>query len=52
MSETETVVEKDEDVKSTLEETTSETVTESEKPIESEKAAESETQVIAETKKG
>ena len=51
LSETETVVEKDEDVKSTLEETTSETVTESEKPIESEKAAESETQVKAETKK-
>ena len=51
LSETETVVEKDEDVKSTLEETASETVTESEKPIESEKAAESETQVKAETKK-
>ena len=51
LSETETVVEKDEDVKSTLEETTSGTVTESEKPTESEKAAESETQVKAETKK-
>ncbi len=45
LSETETVVEKEEDVKSTLEETTSE------KAIESEKAAESETEVKAETKK-
>ena len=45
LSETETVVEKEEDVKSTLEETTSE------KAKESEKAAESETEVKAETKK-
>ena len=51
MSETETVVEKEEDVKSTLEETTSEKAAESEKAVESEKAAESETEVKAETKK-
>ena len=51
LSETETVVEKEEDVKSTLEETTSEKAVESESAIESEKAAESETEVKAETKK-
>jgi small subunit ribosomal protein S11 len=45
LSETKTVVEKEEDAKPTLEETVSE------KPIESEKATESETEVKAETKK-
>ena len=43
MSETETVVEKKEDVKSTVEETTSETITESEAVTESETATKAET---------
>ena len=51
MSETETVVEEEVDVKSTLEETTSEKAVESEKSVESEKAVESVTEVKAETKK-
>jgi len=43
LSETETVVEKKEDVKSTVEETTSETITESEAVTESETATKAET---------
>ena len=51
MSETETVVEKEEGVKSTLEETSSKTATESETAAESETVAESEIVTKAETKK-